>query len=397
MNIIIKLLCHCFACIRSFVAYIRCCVSTSSIRSITYDDILKLNNGSLLYKYLNKDLFDKLINIKSNKGFTLSDLLLLDKECSNLNINVIACDGDCYEKFNDLFKLIIHDYHNYNYDDDKNNDHHNYNYKDIIFDDSYKALFEKYIISTRVRTCRNLSEFPLTPGLNNENRQKIEEIFKNVFNDLNHPDLNFQGKYYNIKELIILKNNNIDIKQGIMFQIPFNNLLTYSGAANDYPNNRGIFFNDNMSIWINEEDHCRIMCITDGYNIVKTFKTFSELLQKIEDSINKQNYTFLFNKKYGYLTTCPTNIGTGLRASFMIRLPQLSKHTELLKIVCKKLDLQFRGSSGEHSDILTNIDISNKQRIGFTEVELIQKLINGTFKLLKLEELLTDNNEITSE
>ena len=89
----------------------------------------------------------------------------------------------------------------------------------------------------------------------------------------------------------------------------------------------------------------------------------------------------------GFLGTCPSNLGTGLRASFMIVLPELNKDVHKLEEICASFDLQPRGSSGEHSAAVgAKWDISNKQRIGFTEVELVQKMIDGVTKLIALEE-----------
>ena len=80
--------------------------------------------------------------------------------------------------------------------------------------------------------------------------------------------------------------------------------------------------------------------------------------------------------------TCPSNLGTGLRASVMIVLPKLNENVELLEKCCAAFDLQPRGSAGEHSAAVgAKWDVSNKQRIGFTEVQLVQKMIDGIKKL----------------
>ena len=92
---------------------------------------------------------------------------------------------------------------------------------------------------------------------------------------------------------------------------------------------------------------------------------------------------------YGFLGTCPSNLGTGLRASVMIVLPELNKDVHKLEEICAGFDLQPRGSSGEHSAAVgAKWDVSNKQRIGWTEVELVQKMIDGVKKLIALEEEL---------
>merc|ERR1711912_186735 len=91
----------------------------------------------------------------------------------------------------------------------------------------------------------------------------------------------------------------------------------------------------------------------------------------------------MFNDKLGFLGTCPSNLGTGLRGSVMIKLPKL------LEKVCAAFDLQPRGSAGEHSAAVgAKWDISNKQRIGFSEVQLVQKMVDGVTKVIEIEEFL---------
>ena len=105
------------------------------------------------------------------------------------------------------------------------------------------------------------------------------------------------------------------------------------------------------------------------------------------------------------LGTCPSNLGTGLRASVMVQLLEFNKlmegdnheDKELLEAVCATYDLQPRGSAGEHSPAVEGkFDVSNKQRLGFSEVQLVQKMIDGVSKLIDLEEKLA-KKEITTD
>merc|ERR1712139_49287 len=97
----------------------------------------------------------------------------------------------------------------------------------------------------------------------------------------------------------------------------------------------------------------------------------------------------MHTKNLGFLGSCPSNLGTGLRASVMVKLPKFNENIELLEKVCDKFDLQPRGSAGEHSAAVGGKwDVSNKQRIGFSEVQLVQKMIDGVTKLIAIEEKL---------
>jgi creatine kinase len=191
------------------------------------------------------------------------------------------------------------------------------------------------------------------------------------------------------------------LEKGFLFQIPSaRNLLTGAGAARSWPDNRGIFYNETQTAlcWVNEEDHCRIISMEMGGNIPSVFTRFCALSDALKASAEKNGTKLMWNERLGFLGTCPSNLGTGLRASVMVRLPAfnslLEEHNhhqdkELLEQVCSAFDLQPRGSSGEHSAAIgAKFDVSNKQRLGFSEVELVQKMIDGVTKLIEFEEML---------
>lgn len=103
-------------------------------------------------------------------------------------------------------------------------------------------------------------------------------------------------------------------------------------------------------------------------------------------------YACRYNEHLGNVCTCPSNLGTGLRASVMLKLPKLYKSWGVHKLekYCDSLGVQARGAKGEHSPPgpKGEFDISNKARIGYSEVELVQQMIDGVDKLIKLEESL---------
>jgi creatine kinase len=134
-----------------------------------------------------------------------------------------------------------------------------------------------------------------------------------------------------------------------------------------------------------------------GGDIPSVFKRFCDLSNAMKASAEANGTKLMWNETLGFLGTCPSNLGTGLRASVMIKLPAFNslmegnnhEDKELLEQVCSAFDLQPRGSAGEHSAAKdAKFDISNKQRLGFSEVELVQKMIDGVMKVIKYEKLL---------
>jgi protein-arginine kinase len=133
-------------------------------------------------------------------------------------------------------------------------------------------------------------------------------------------------------------------------------------------------------VWVNEEDHVRIISIEKGSNLKGVY---GRLVQGIK--LLEKNLKFVLHEKFGYLTFCPTNIGTGLRASVHVKLPKLAANGRL-KDLCDSLNLQARGVHGEHSESEGGVyDISNKIRIGLTEYDLVNSMWNGIRKLLDEE------------
>ena len=99
--------------------------------------------------------------------------------------------------------------------------------------------------------------------------------------------------------------------------------------------------------------------------------------------------TFSYNNHLGYITSCPTNLGTAMRASVHIKLPKLGKNMELFESITKKYYLQIRGINGEHSKSIGGVyDISNKRRLGITEVECVQNMYDGVKALIETEKSL---------
>lgn len=258
------------------------------------------------------------------------------------------------------------------------------------------VIMNQYVVATRIRAARNISGYSLPCGATDADRAKVEEILIETFNGL--PE-SLQGTYFKLGELDEKTTKSL-LAEGFLFQIPSaKNLLTGAGAARNWPNNRGIFHNKEKTVlaWVNEEDHCRIIAMEIGGNIKSVFERFCQLSAAIKETAEKKGTKLMWNNKIGFMGTCPSNLGTGLRASVMVKLLEFNKlysselreENDLLEEVCSCFDLQPRGSAGEHSAAEGGkFDVSNKQRLGFSEVQLVQKLIDGVLKVIEFEEAL---------
>merc|ERR1712241_1545114 len=159
--------------------------------------------------------------------------------------------------------------------------------------------------------------------------------------------------------------------------------LTVAGMERDWPEGRGIFHNREKTflIWINEEDQLRIISMQKGGDVKQVFTRLAKGIKAVQESVKKESgKDFCLDKKYGYIHSCPTNLGTGMRASVHVDLQGWTEKAgvDRLKARCEELHLQPRGTRGESGGQTGHTyDISNKPRLGYSEVELVQKMIDG--------------------
>jgi len=354
---------------------------TPDFKYVTYDTLPKFTDKhkSLMAKCLTQEVFDKLKDIKSSKGYSLSNAIMTGVVTPHLGVGCTAGDEECWDLFKDLYYPVIKGWHGY----DAYTQKHpvDLDPSKLKFTDEQKETFSKYVVSTRIRAARNISGFALPAGATVEERSGVEAVLKQAFSGLSGE---LAGTYYELGGLTEEQTKFL-LERGFLFQIPTaRNLLTGAGAARSWPNNRGIFHNDAQTAlcWVNEEDHCRIISMELGGDIPSVFTRFCELSNALKASAEANNTKLMWNETLGFLGTCPSNLGTGLRASVMVHLPHFNKlmegdnheDKELLEHVCSAYDLQPRGSAGEHSAAVgAKFDVSNKQRLGFSEVELVQK------------------------
>jgi protein-arginine kinase len=136
----------------------------------------------------------------------------------------------------------------------------------------------------------------------------------------------------------------------------------------------------NFIVWVNEEDHIRIISMQKGASLKQVWGRLVTAIHAMEKRVE-----FVCHPKFGNLTFCPTNIGTGLRASVHVRVPNTAASGKL-ETICAGMDLQPRGTGGEHTQSVGGVyDISNKIRIGRTEWDLINTMWVGVEKLLDNE------------
>ena len=177
------------------------------------------------------------------------------------------------------------------------------------------------------------------------------------------------GTYYPLSGMTDAEQDQL-INDHFLFDKPVSPLLTCAGMARDWPDARGIWHNKekNFLIWINEEDHTRVISMEKGGNMKRVFERFCRGLQEVEKHIQGNGHGFMWNQHLGYILTCPSNLGTGLRAGVHVKLPKLSQDKRFDSIL-EAYRLQKRGTGGVDTAATGGTyDISNSDRLGHSEV-----------------------------
>ncbi|KAK7903904.1 hypothetical protein WMY93_016511 [Mugilogobius chulae] len=249
-----------------------------------------------------------------------------------------------------------------------------------------------YVLSSRVRTGRSVRGFALPPHCSRGERRGIEKLSIEALDSLSG---DLKGKYYALKNMTEEEQQQL-IDDHFLFDKPVSPLLLASGMARDWPDARGIWHNNNKTflVWVNEEDHLRVISMQKGGNMKEVFNRFCTGLTKIESLFKERGHDFMWNEHLGYVLTCPSNLGTGLRAGVHVKLPNMSKQPQFEEVL-KRLRLQKRGTGGVDTAAVGGVfDISNADRLGFSEVELVQMVVDGIKLLIEMEKRLEKGQSI---
>jgi len=332
---------------------------------------------SLVAKYVTKPLWEKLSRAKTKtSGFTLEKAIACAVEFDNQHCGIYAGDWDSYKVFSDVFDPIIQDYHGISPDAVHTSDM-----------DASKITRNVEagapVHSTRIRVGRSIDGFGLSPGITREQRVGVEELMKKAFANL-QGDL--AGSYFPLTGMEEKVRQQL-VDDHFLFVSGDRNLIA-AGMEREWPEGRGIFHNKEKTFltWVNEEDQLRIISMQKGGDVKAVFERLARGIKAIGDSVKTESgRDFMLDSKYGYIHSCPTNLGTGMRASVHMDLPGYTKEgLKVLQARCEELNLQPRGTRGESGGQTGHTyDLSNKHRLGYTEVELVLTMIDGVNTLYK--------------
>ncbi|MDI6641108.1 MAG: protein arginine kinase [Elusimicrobiota bacterium] len=234
-----------------------------------------------------------------------------------------------------------------------------------------KSQDDSIVISSRIRLARNVADLPF-PNRAGKDLQK--EIFNRVICAIEDiPEF---------KNASVLELNDYDkIDRRLLME---RHLISYD-LARKFDGEPGVIFtqDEKISIMVNEEDHLRIQIITPGLSVISSWRIISKIDNELDEQIE-----FAFNKKFGFLTACPTNVGTGLRVSCLMHLCALVATDEIEKLITglEKVNISTRGFYGEGTKPLGDIfQVSNATTLGKTEEEFVNSFYKIVCKIVNYE------------
>ena len=224
-----------------------------------------------------------------------------------------------------------------------------------------EVCMKNVVISSRVRFARNLKNYCFHQKIKDEDAKILVSEIMNVKTKLEE----LEGMEYHSYQVNKLTENEKATKR---------EYLTMTPLLSEKKQMTGLLISQDecVSIMINEEDHLHIQAVTSGMSMAKAF----ERAEKIDDLMSEK-FEYAFDEKFGYLTSSPLNVGTGLKASYLLYLPALTMAGKISKLAeeIEKYGVKMRGIFGEASENLGSVyEFSNKRSLGMNENEIIENL-----------------------
>ena len=226
------------------------------------------------------------------------------------------------------------------------------------------------VLSCRIRLARNLKNELFPHYIKKENSKKLKENLKKIIS--NCASLN-NSEFYEMS----------DITHSQKMLLLERHLISKELAEKEF-GMLAVSSDEKLSIMVNEEDHLRLQAFGSGLQLSEVW----EKINKLDDELAEQ-VEFAYSEKYGFLTACPTNVGTGMRCSILVHLPGIILINQLKSIhkAIEKLGLTIRGYYGEGSEAIGNFfQISNQITLGLSEEQIIDKINNIGKKIVEHEE-----------
>ena len=333
-------------------------------------------NKSLMRQALTVGLFDQLKDRRTPGGVDLLRNIRCGVDSPSSEVGVTAGDEASYETFRELFDPVLEAYHGV----DLSEGDYNVSNQDSSELDRMDQIVYEYVVSSHVESVRNVKGYALAPAISDSERVALESALKNCLGEMKSE---FSGEYYSLGDMTGEERNRLESLGLLLTAPPAGSYLDHAGISNDWPRGRGVFSNgsNEFAVHVNGPDHLRVLCQNQGGDIGAVFEDWISANNGLEHCLSSHGMTMQKSDRLGYITTSPADVGSGLRAGMVLRLPCLGKDEAALHGMCSKLGLRV----ARHPVLDNCWEVFNVVTLGKTEVEIVQQIIDGVSAITQQE------------
>ncbi|XP_053191550.1 zgc:172076 [Scomber japonicus] len=340
-------------------------------------------NHTWMGQILTQAMYNRQFNRCTQSGVIFDDVIRPGLEepgefSGPVTVGCVAGDAQSYILFCDFFDRIIEACHgqkvtvqtpesDFNYDNLKGGD----------------DLDRSYAVRCEVSVVRGIDEFCFPTHCSRGERRQLLTLARKALQRLQDEEL--PGHLLLLEEL----NQEQQRELNLDLNLPSSSQLR-TGVARDWPDSRAVWASEDGSlvVWINMEDHLRLVSTRDDTDIAEAFKCICINLQKLEEYYKALRHPFIWKQQLGWVTSSPADVGTGLRISVHVKLQHLPKHKRLQDVLKR---LRIRMDQTESPALYC---VSNMATFGPSEVELTQVVVDGVKLLIAMEKRLEGGGDI---
>lgn len=370
----------------------------------SYPNLTRHTKRSALRQFLSRDVYAQLQDKTTSNGVTLEDTIRAGVSLPHgaYRRGVYAGDAESYDTFRLLFAPIIAERHNLLHTEIYVRHEAAVRLQKFKTNLDPMKLLEKqidpngdYILYTRMRLARSIEGFLFSPCIQRADRRQVEHIVRSCVDG-------WGGSYTSVMDLTNKQHSKL-VRNRILFGDPDEHAIA-AGFGRDWPDARGFYCDvswkasasPNLIIWCNAKDHLRIISRAKGGNVQAVFSRLSKAVLQLETDLHALGYRFVEHRRLGFLNSSPSDIGSALRASVVIKLVRLGKHPQFEDIV-RRLRLEVAAKDDSNRRYSGIFDVGNAEALGKTEVQLINIMIHGVGQLIDLERRLEQGKTIDIE
>eukprot|EP00931_Biecheleriopsis_adriatica_P030663 TRINITY_DN18056_c0_g1_i1.p1 TRINITY_DN18056_c0_g1~~TRINITY_DN18056_c0_g1_i1.p1 ORF type:complete len:537 (+),score=103.78 TRINITY_DN18056_c0_g1_i1:77-1687(+) len=308
-------------------------------------------------------------------------------------LGAVAGDAECFETFSPLFDRLLQ-----SRTGEAPPRHAERSGRTKLTAESAEP-YEGYVLSCTARVSRNLEGIRFPPAATLADRCEVERLLAKGLLQLEGP---LKGEYFPLAGSTSFSSKPNGMTQQeekvladdkLLFYYPDSAAVLSTGSGRHWPNGRGVFVNESRSFtaWVNEEEHLRATSMLEGGNVQRAYQELRSVLQSLESSLRSDSggRGFAQSERLGYLNACPTNLGTAMRVSVIVKLPLLMENKDQLLEWCSARRLYAKGAVNESGIKMPGFsEVSNCDRIGVTEEETVNVLIEAVAQLVRAERLM---------